>query len=318
MAAPVELVNMDGAYGETLRRAEEASELEEQGRLVEHAGRILAHISHLRERHGVTEWDALQVKPRQRGFDGDLFHSVYLRGREGALDRFIALADARPSTYLWFAKKYGLLHLCAEHLLPHGRCDRDAPWDLFVVEPIAVWRHFSRQAGAILRSANKLHRGELPSFADWKTIYEWSDWQNEDPCAGHFGAPGNEEHFNSLFTRLTLDGARMLMNQLVNEWLKYGRVQAEFWWPRDGGMPRMELVGGSGLFGELAREMAQRVMRARDYIPCFGCGTLYKPLGRRPNASQKPWCTPCKNDGADARHRQQEKRTRDRNSTARL
>jgi hypothetical protein len=259
-----------------------------------------AHAAHLEATWGVSELAALKVEVG-RELEG-LRHV-----RAGGLDSFRRLSDARPPAFRWFAEKFGLLGLCATHLLPHGRCNEFAPWAP-IAEPIAVWRHYARQAQAIVRIQMRLHQGRLPDFADWKVAYERSDWFR----------PENREKFNRVFTSMTLEGSAVVLTDLVNEWLRLGKVEAGFDW-RPGFGPRFRLApGAGGLFGALAQELAERITGGHNQVECFGCGDPFAPKPskeggrvRRPNASQRAWCPSCKKDGADARYRQREKRKRD-------
>src|SRR5690606_40170219 len=89
------------------------------------------------------------------------------------LERFIALEDAPVSRFVQFAKKYGGLLVCREHLLPahdgcrHERKARPCTLSVDTVRSkavewvlLSVWRAEARAVRAALDIARRLHAGK--------------------------------------------------------------------------------------------------------------------------------------------------------------
>jgi len=212
----------------------------------------------------------------------------------GLLDEFGALAEASDDAILRFAQRWGLLSLC-EHELPDTHNPGRYGCRPSERESLAVWRHFSRAAGAIVSIAAALHQGEDPRPQDWAAVYERS---GQDAPWWDSGA----------------DFDAHPLSLVVNEWLVLGDVRPALRW-RAGSDPEIFLQPGSGtsLFGAIARELAFVVSRVDGLAVCSGCGAGFVPK-RRPAAGRRSWCPACKGAGKDRLKAKQEYRRRKRSA----
>src|SRR5262249_56850653 len=109
-----------------------------------------------------------------------------LRPTHHRLEEFVALASAQPEQALRFARRWGVLHLCARHQQPAGHASPNAcpigrrsrpGWEgSRWAEPVEAWRRWARRIQALLRISARLADGapdELPSQegrGDWVVL----------------------------------------------------------------------------------------------------------------------------------------------------
>jgi hypothetical protein len=244
----------------------------------------------IRVRNGNLEWGWIKdgtISPRR------------IRPDRAMFERFLGLASASETAIARYATKWGMLFIC-EHGLPasHKAHEHDGSGGCPLItrspneywEPIARWRHFSRQAKAILSIAGRLTVDERPGRKeDWRVIFEdqilWQPWD-----------PG-------------VDVDRLMLRSVINEWLSMGRVRLEFDFS---GSASVALVRprGSGLFGALAVQLALAVGKSNGIGTCDGCGGEYSPVERRPKAGQRKFCKKCRVKGIPKKLAHEDYRTR--------
>jgi DNA-directed RNA polymerase subunit RPC12/RpoP len=88
--------------------------------------------------------------------------------------------------------------------------------------------------------------------------------------------------------RPSVEGGRVLIAQVINEWLHLGGVQPTFRW--FGGPPRVQFQGA--LFGMLAMQLAFTVSRTDGLATCSACGAPFIPR-RRPMVGRRRYCQAC-------------------------
>ncbi len=259
--------------------------------------------------------DGLRVLDR----DGDPFLTytddphggVFAPIRPGALDAFLRLADGEAHRILSFAQKWGPLRLCICGLPAAHPMDASSlawRWGEFTsrymsrkrcggteTEFLKHWTYFARAAQAIVSIAVRLGRGELGAREDWEAI--------RDPQFVE-GPPRTEA--------ILRDATRQRgeLTRLVNNWLALGRVRPWFAWNLKGTTSEIRL-GGGGVFGTIARDVAFAVARVDGLVICAGCGAGFSP-SRRPASGRRSWCKPCKRSGADVRQAKRDERARKR------
>lgn len=198
--------------------------------------------------------------------------------RAGLLTDFVQLVEAPPSRILKYAKRWGVLELCAAHRIPiHARlghddkrwCEALSDPDVGVAyERVQDWRRYALMFRALLIHAadndRRPRRGELAHTASFL-------------C-----------------------------------WL--GDVGPRLVW-RSGGMA-FELASRSGLFGALAAQAAFFAAGSEGLAVCSSCGTAYPPR-RRPVLGLRSYCEACRNDGAPLRDAQRDKRKREQEKRSR-
>lgn len=255
------------------------------------------------------------------------------------LARFASLAGAPAERIASYARHWGTLGTCV-HGLPavHNSADTCIPWgewedasgDHWQWEPIGVWRHYARQAGALLGIAAALHEGRLGRAEDWLVVHEWYRPEGEDgdfreaslrdvdPTSGRLpeGPPPQAARwwltgeFSEFWDNSIASDWRMLTAR-VQKWLRLGDVRPFLEW-RDGAV--QIALGGRGLFGDLGVQLALAVTKTEGFATCSSCGNLYVPT-RRPRAGQSHYCDTCRGpDGRRAAWRDAKRRERARRS----
>ena len=159
---------------------------------------------------------------------------------------------------------------------PLGWHDQGNPWD-----PLATWRAFSREAFALTKIADRVLRNKVGSPEDWATVYERSGrkapWWKQD-------------------VRLE----RVIVADVVNEWLIIGDVRPSAVWHLSDKKPSVRL-GGAGLFGALALQLALAIGQSAGFAICHHCGREYAPTNRRPKVGQRHFCKECREAGIPSR-----------------
>jgi hypothetical protein len=236
----------------------------------------------------------------------DIYPGKQVGPSAGMFEAFYKLADAPPQSVLRFTRKYGVLRIC-EHGLPCGhiaeisdQCyplgwhDRQPQQQIHCWEPLEAWRTFSRQALALTKVADRLLQSKVGRPEDWQAVYARSGlkapWWHPD-----------------------VNAERVLIPELVNEWLKLGDVRPTVDWNAHQEKPTVKL-GGSGLFGALAVQLALAVGQSAGFAVCEHCRKEYPPTARRPKAGQRHFCPECRNAGIPSRYSLADHRERLRRS----
>ncbi len=184
------------------------------------------------------------------------------------LTEFAALPDASDERILRFARRWGVLSIC-EHGLPashnpgrlgdhHGGCrplgwTESSPWwDGW--EPLDSWRHFAGQARGLINIAAQVHVEKPGSDADWAIVFRRGARKD---------AP---------WWHRTVIADRLMLTQVVNEWLELGRVVPYARWHEPA--PQILLVA-PGLFGALAGQLLLASVNTRGLAVCSRCGQGY-------------------------------------------
>jgi hypothetical protein len=183
------------------------------------------------------------------------------------LDEFIALAERSGSAILEFAKTWGVLELCQHHLphlhsIPHEYLRLPPPGPVFTsrprtnsacfplgVEPLEVWRFFSRQAKALLRIAANLQQERLGEPDDWSLVLRARVAPKQD-----------------------VRSQWVCWDDAVDSWMTLGDVR-----PRIDHTNRGITWAGADLFGELAVQLALAGVMAEGQVHCTNCGRPYPP-----------------------------------------
>ncbi|MFC2122745.1 hypothetical protein ACFLRP_03575 [Bacteroidota bacterium] len=197
----------------------------------------------------------------------NLFNPNSVSGREAKkvwlkpslLTNFIRLRNAKGSTILNFARKWGVLCLC-EHGLPAwhagGLC---LPLGDHVFlsgrqfEPIEVWRKYSSEAQGILEEAAKIYR----DMDEMQVI----------------------ENRHEIWNR------QVILAKRVQSWLDQAAVKVEYFWWQD---KAKVLLGTPSLFAALSVQLMSVVSR-KSLALCCNCGEIYVP-SRIPRADQRNYC----------------------------
>ncbi len=174
-------------------------------------------------------------------------------------------------------------------------------WPDECTEPIATWRHFSRQAGDILSPSANLHNVEsineddnLAGHVDW-VVYQG------------FKNLVAKNMFGSEINQYNLD-AQETVSAIVNRWLIWGDVRPALHWKsrKISITPDSSMIG---LFGVLACQLMLAISKHEGLACCAECCSPYVPT-QRPRSDRKNYCPNCKKAGsknASAAYRQREK-----------
>lgn len=216
------------------------------------------------------------------------------------LTAFMGLGDKPAEAVLGFAKKYGVLGLC-EHDVPasgHGDCVARGWRTPQCWEPVEVWHMFAREALALTRIAGRLLQGQTGRAEDWQVVYGRTKRNGER-------IPWWQQH---------LDVERVKVAMVANEWLSLGRVRPVVDWRHSHKKPSVRL-GGHGLFGALALQLALAVGQSPGFAICVHCRQEYPPTARRPKAGQRNFCLDCRAAGIPRQYSLRDFRDRQRLAT---
>ena len=230
-------------------------------------------------RDGQLVWDA----PPRPGL-GFLPRTV--RSGAGMLEAFALLSEAGDEAILKYARKWGVLGLCAQHGKPmshvptrlwwkgeldeHPVCKPAGPLRGPSRESIQRWRAYAAQAQAALDIAAELSRPGRPRTVDGG---RWEPLEELYP-------PGV---MKPILRASDVPSQRRLLAAAVQEWLELGDAQMSFQWTGD--RPQYDLGTGS-LFGALALQLSLTVARLDALVICDACGRSYIP--RRQNRPGVP------------------------------
>jgi len=224
-----------------------------------------------------------QAHPKRIGdhwiFDGKIARGAIVtrhqaeQGGRGILDEFIVLGDGDDSAILKYARTWGVLELCAHNLPSCHEFALGAPLLLpplvpkspagvrhwFHADPrqctptgreaLATWRHFSRQAGALLNIAADLQRARLGSGEDWRRVMR-----------------------DGVSPAKSLGAHRSCLRDAIEAWLRLGRVK-----PTIDNLTVGLTWTGADLFGELAVQIALAAKALDGQVLCAACGKEYQP-----------------------------------------
>jgi hypothetical protein len=230
---------------------------------------------------------------------------------ERFLLRFANLADAKDEEILQFARKWGVLELCAHGLpathqplrLPMTRWKPPAPCEgqrrvhggvELCAEPLDSWRYFAGQASALLLLLSDLRRGDGQAPDLGPVLFDLVPPRLR-PQGSPSSARGREVtgslprygRIGPITVRLPPAGFAALC---VRRWLQLGDVQVVYSWRQEG--PSLE-YGSHTLFGALALQLAATTTTGDIYM-CSGHGGLYKRTGRRPPRGGRNYCPDCR------------------------
>jgi hypothetical protein len=220
----------------------------------------------------------------------------------GVLEAFAALAISNDRGVLRFSQRFGALDLCVHHLAPgHGplmlplkplsKLERDRIWnwrcwDRPAVQPVDAYLRYGTRVATALQVAAALHRSRVPREQDVALLH--AVWSEEAPDLDR------ELQFMRLRARSEdrppspVELARRVVGLEVDRWLDVAGVRAKFSWGWYSSDPRIEL-GGHGLWGVIARQLAFAVGRERPFVRCSGCGEWFYPH-RSPRRGLQAWC----------------------------
>ena len=180
------------------------------------------------------------------------------------LFRFAALEGAPDGDVLAYSQQWGLFDLCGHGVL-HGHSWGEVPVSLLVAadrvqfddpvcpaergEPLAAWRYWARQAGALIRIIARLQRSRRAEEADVLILGEAGPWAVPD-----YSTPGNRLGYYAYRGHPldTIGTHRVIAGDAINTWLTFTRASNRIVWKT--GRPRLEF-GGEGLLGGLGVQL---------------------------------------------------------------
>jgi hypothetical protein len=227
---------------------------------------------------------------------------VLITPSKGMLEEFVALADADENKYLEYACKWGLLDLCKEHFMPTSHNYNCEPIVCRTIvfgttekaakahheklvsegESISAWRDYARIARAILKSAARLHEGQMGADEDWGTLHfvEFLGW--------------NHAERRKAKNRADIAQEKILIAEGVNYWLEIGGVQPSVSWKASRPIITFQCFKPYGkLFANLAILLMMAMSQIDSLAICSVCGQSYMPI-RRPKNNQRRYCPDCK------------------------
>ena len=252
-----------------------------------------------------------------------------IRPGPGLLEEFVRLEGQPCQSFYKYARRRGVLGIC-KHDLPSTHSPRArisvsfprSPFgcsprpvsrsagqstsvkDLEFWDPLAAWRRFSTEAGALLRLVEALQSEKSTDPSDWQALYR------HDPFVRSTGRPIPWWTPPRPTDRFECE----LVASKINDWLEIGNVRPALVWLRD----RQVVFSGSGtqsrtgatLFGSLSIQLLMLATRTTGLAVCSGCGTPYVPK-RRPRSDQRCYCHRCRADGVPQRDAKRDERKRE-------
>lgn len=268
--------------------------------------------------------------------------------RKNVLSRFIELDGADDEAYLRFARTFGVLDLCAcgqpsrsrEHARGAG-CQaplvvvRSSTSNTPSAAPLEAWRARTRQAHAIVMALAHLRKARGTGYRGKPTIPFCGRRLSPDeimslaaPRQRSEGAVGSDlSHWLDLVDAVNadwLDPADIRLRCALLDWMEpIGTTPAEWIARRDaaGGTAKalrdavrtsrvMRDLDVGGLFGFLARQLAEIIAASPGQIACSFCGRLYSPKGTRAPRTDGKWFSCGRPDCAKAHGRARQRDSR--------
>ena len=211
------------------------------------------------------------------GWRGDPLQWTTRRPGPHILSDFVRLADGDGPTIRAYARRWGILGIC-EHGLPSShlgnedgtpRCRplsrrEDPAWRFDGWEPLERWRHFARQARAILDLAASLHADQPGQPEDWQVVVQ----HRKQPVP---------------WWRPSVEAEWILLSSVVQEWIRIGDVRPVMArGPTQGRQVEFgSSAGGTRLFGTLACQLLFTITRVTGVAVCSACAAIYNPHGGR-------------------------------------
>ena len=260
------------------------------------------------------------LRPTSVDLDGDALvghyeaHKMWRERRQPGrkmLEDFIKLADATPERILSYARRWGFLNLCSHELPythnaappPFGPVPTDEEYRAIEMqcsparrEPLAVWRRYAEQMGALLRFAAQFYGEEQAEFLD-------TAWLRE------YGFQGSETtNRTTAFDLLARPLDRWMWEANVRPRLKYpeGQLYSSVRRRVINPKPLAVVIGGEGaivsegLFGDLVLQLLLAVSNNNGFARCSQCKEYYSP-SRMPNPKRRNFCQKCQAAGMPAR-----------------
>jgi hypothetical protein len=211
---------------------------------------------------------------------------------------FVNLAESNEKKVLGYARRWGMLGLCRQHLTPVGHNLECQPLQGFgrgeifnEGEPIIAWQRWAQVAGAMLNISQRLDDNQLGDKNDWQVLYDYAGYGYgplklpwHDPSSARQVARSEKMEIR----KRTIEKADLAY--MVNEWLRAGWVRPHLVWAHLG--EPMVTLCGSGLFGALAVHLLE--LSGRYIIAsCSGCRNFYYPE-IRPKSGQDRFCQKCR------------------------
>ena len=260
----------------------------------------------------------------------------------GMLEGFLRLHRGNDDDIANYATRWGPLYVCAEHMLPPWHPGNDDCYGLQIdgasATPLALWRHWSRSAFALLALAVALRSENCGEEEDWQAIGDetvdslrrelWQRWPYSPPHRdqeGHLYVVPLPPYAHSLLKSnadyrqgvragvrqrygpaVAISMARNDLAAAIQEWISLGAVTPRFRWPPAG--PEI-VMSGSSLFGALGVQIMMAASRSDGLMLCTACGQPYVP-SRRAAPHRRHYCPNCREDGAAIRDASADYRTR--------
>ena len=212
----------------------------------------------------------------------------------GMLPQFVELYTEPAEKILAYAKKWGVLGLCANHGLPlsHNRVPfgsqfgMEACWPkqegTLLWEPISSWREFSRCFKTVWSLSQQMNRGLAGNIEDWLVLRRWeprasdASWIVRDP--------------QDVNRTLALGDSQRYLSSVVNLWLLLGGVRPTCSWSET--TNQWELLMSAGwppLFGQLTMKLMVAVADKEGFATCSNCRNWYIPT-KRPSPNRRNYC----------------------------
>jgi hypothetical protein len=203
-------------------------------------------------------------------------------------------------------------------------------------EPLSMWRGFAHDLGVLVRMSGETTFGDLEfKTFDLKTV-ERDKWplrrliaKPDGPFRECEPSQWDSHRARNPFSRNasmvsgheSKDKVVQFLEGFADWWLGVSPSKVELRFGANNGRSiRKEnalQVTPPNLNAALAIQFTQSVTVGHGLVLCSGCHEFFDPLdvtdGRRaraPNPNRRSWCDPCRSEGAPAKHRKRDQRSR--------
>jgi len=228
------------------------------------------------------------VVPAEVRLEGERLVYPWLWGRRkakevepghGLLTGFIELDKAPGSRIAAYARRWGVLGVCAAHdwpFLHDGIClprrvrelpfEKWAQWECW--EPLGAWRKLAQEAASLMRVADSLHRNQMPSDEDSQVLAFWTRHRDRGR---------------------TIEARSRALAGTLNMWLARGDARPGLLWEAAG--PRL-VLGALSLQGFIALEMMAVIAGAKGFSFCAACSRLVSATNY--SSPRRQFCEKCR------------------------
>ena len=243
---------------------------------------------------------------------------VFVKPPLDLVREFADLRSASEDQIRRFAKKWGILGICADHpgfpvhhaegCLPIGKLDpgRQGAYISGLaegVEPIRFWRRYAWLFHAVLEIGRALSQAKVGKHRYWYLLFPEL---RQNPSLIRISGPKDLVHARYRFSQHVAELYQLSGVQNVLDWNPENtRGKGQWLW-------RTRTTKPFNLIGILAIQAARILSGGGPTAVCSGCKQEYSSGSRRPKGGQANYCLSCRRDKLALRAADERRRARRR------